>query len=139
MIYRICSRCGKRIPVGTKCKCVDRRYKEEDKHNKRAGNDKIFYHTKEWEKARELCIKLCNGLDLYSLYVLNCIEYGDVVHHIVPLKECGRLRSDQSNLIYLTNSNHQLIEKEYREGNKKEMQDILQKCISKWRGHKESF
>ena len=132
MIYRICSRCGKRIQTDKPCECMNKRYKEEDRHNKRSGNDKSFYHTAEWERARSLCISRCNGIDLYALYILKRIEYGDTVHHIVPLQECNKLRSAPDNLIYLSNRNHQKVELEYRKGNKENMQEILKGCLKRW-------
>lgn len=75
-----------------------------------------FYKTGDWIKARAKCIQDCCGLDLYSLYVHGVIEYGFTVHHIEPINITPELRLTQSNLIYLTESNHQIVHSLYDSG-----------------------
>lgn len=125
-IYKRCFKCNKRIPSGSKCDCTDPRYKEEDKYTK---DDiyKAFYKSTPWEEARERGKRKTAGLDIYSFYVLGIIENGTTVHHIQELKECWERRLDISNLIYLTDSNHQLIHKEYRKG--KQEKEAMQKLL----------
>lgn len=114
MLSKQCPRCGKRIPIGSQCKCVSRlKYKpcKSDKYNSEV---KRFYHTAEWQKARAACIARCHGIDLYSFYVLRKIEYGQTAHHIVPLVEDYSQRLNLDNLIYLTESNHRIIHELYK-------------------------
>ena len=130
-IYKRCSRCGKRLPSGTKCECIKKRHKEYDKYTR----DKVaedFYHSKDWELARDDAISFYTGIDIYSYYVLGAIEYGTTVHHIVPLKDDWSKRADRHNLIYLTDSNHQLMHKAMREGRYKETIELLNKLANKY-------
>ena len=87
-----------------------------------------FYYTPEWHRARTECIRLCCGLDLYSLYVNGAIEYGYTVHHIEPINKRPDLRLTQSNLIYLTESNHKLIHSMYEKGIYQEVAELL-RCL----------
>ncbi len=114
MLSKFCSRCGRKIPIGSgSCKCAAGKQRAPARQGKYTDVDKAFYHTAEWELARDECIRRCFGLDLYSLFVLHRIEYGFTVHHIVPLIDNHSLRKTQSNLIYLTESNHRNIHKLY--------------------------
>lgn len=107
-IYRRCSRCGCRIELGNKCSCVNSRHAEQrrivsgDKENR-------FYFTSEWKKVRQAAIDRYFGLDFYSYYTENIIEFGETVHHIIPLKDDWNKRINKKNLIFLTESNHQRI------------------------------
>lgn len=107
MLYKRCSRCGARIAVGSSCTCVNKRYaaerrQETDKENK-------FYSSAEWKKLRLQAIDYYFALDIYSYYKNNLIEFGETVHHIIPIREDFDKRNDIKNLIFLTESNHQRI------------------------------
>ena len=132
MIYKRCDRCRKRLPPGTKCTCTNQRHKEYDRYARDKKADD-FYHSRQWDKAREDAIAYYNGMDIYSYYILNKIEYGDTVHHIVPLKEDWSKRADKDNLIYLTESNHQQIHKAMREGQHDEIIKLLQGAAERYR------
>lgn len=114
-IYKRCSKCNKRIESGTICTCVSKRYREEDKYTKDDGY-KRFYSSKSWKQVREQAISLYNGIDIYSLYVHGHIEFATTVHHIIPLREDWTRRLDNSNLIPLTDSNHQVVHDLMRKG-----------------------
>lgn len=138
-IYKRCSRCGNRIPSGTKCPCIieieANRKKARDKAYDANSRDKkatAFYLSDEWEIAREDAKAHYAGIDIYSYYVLNKIEYGHTVHHIIPLKDCWEKRTDKHNLIYLTESNHQLLHKAMREGKYQETITLLQELVEKY-------
>lgn len=138
-IYKRCSRCGNRIPSGTKCPCIieieKQRKKARDKYYDDNVRDKVaddFYHSKEWEIARDDAIAHYVGMDIYSYYILGKIEYGHTVHHIVPLKDAWDKRINRNNLIYLTESNHQLIHKAMREGKYHETIQMLQDLIIRY-------
>lgn len=106
-LYKRCSRCGKRIAVGCSCTCT-RKYSTEqwqavsDKENK-------FYSSQEWKKLRQQAIDYFFALDIYSYYKYDIIEFGETVHHIIPICEDFNKRNDIKNLIFLTESNHQCI------------------------------
>ena len=133
-IYKRCSRCGKRILAGTICGCQKRRYREEDKYTK-DDKYKLFYKSRSWNRARDIAIDFYGGLDIYSLYILGRMEYGQTVHHIVPLKECWERRTDVSNLIYLTESNHQIIHNIMIQGEtqKQEVLSLLFSLVERYR------
>lgn len=112
MIYTQCPRCRKRIAVGTQCSCYERTRRAKGKGN-RLDQDS-FYRSQEWRAVRSEAIAKTYGLDIYSLYIENKIEYGFTVHHIVPLEEDYRKRAEQSNLIYLSESHHRQIHEMYK-------------------------
>lgn len=132
-IYKRCTRCNKRLLTGTKCDCYNPRYKEEDKY-KKGDQYSDFYNTGDWKVMREKTKHKTAGMDIYSYYILGIIEYGTTAHHIQELKENWSRRLDISNLIYLTDSNHQLIHKEYRKGRqeKKAMQTLLYDLLERY-------
>jgi len=106
-----------------KCKCENKRYKEEDKFRKDT-KEKKFYSSAVWRRKREEVIGKFYGLDIYSYYKYKRIEYGDTVHHIRPLKEDWENRLNINNLIYLTNANHQNIHAVMERGTK-EKEEII--------------
>lgn len=130
-IYKRCGRCGKRLPSGTKCECLKERHREYDKYTRDKVTD-AFYHSDEWELAREDAKAYYTGIDIYSYYVLDKLEYGQTVHHIIPLRDDWSKRVDKRNLIYLTESNHQLIHKAMREGRYNEMIELLSRLVEKY-------
>ena len=132
-IYKRCPRCGKRIPSGSRCSCKDRRYREEDKYTK-DSREKRFYKTSAWTAVRQSVMDRCNGLDLYSLCVLGQVECGEVVHHIIELKEDWERRLDLDNLIYLTEQNHQRIHEAMRKSPeaKREIQALLSTLYARY-------
>jgi len=135
-IYKRCSRCGSRLPSGTKCECAKNAEKQRQREydlNKRDKKADQFYHSDEWGLAREDTIAYYAGIDIYSYYVLNSIEYGSIVHHIIPLKDDWSKRSDKSNLIYLTDINHGLIHKAMRNGEYVETINLLCKLVERYR------
>lgn len=114
MISKRCIYCGKRVPVGKRCSCIPPRKYKPSGSGKYSAEVKRFYQTAAWEKARERCIAECCGLDIYSLFANNRIEYGRTVHHIVPIIDDYSLRLSPDNLIYLTESNHRIIHELYK-------------------------
>ena len=132
-IYKRCDRCGKRLPTGTKCECSKKRYKHESIY----VDSKIesFYLSKEWRKKRERMIDVYHQLDIYDLYINDVISYGRTMHHIVPLKDDWNKRLEDTNLIYLTDSNHQNLHDLMRksEEDKKRVVSILQGLVLRFR------
>lgn len=113
MLSKICSYCGKRIPIVSSCTCMVKLKNKAQKHYKYNDDVKKFYSTKGWDNTREQCISECYGIDFYSFFVLNQIEYGEVVHHIIPIVDDYSKRLNIDNLIYLTERNHKLIHSLY--------------------------
>lgn len=113
MLSKRCEHCGKRIPVGKMCACMSKQRYKSSGADKYTQETKQFYLTSEWQKARELCISRCYGIDLCSFYTYGAIEYGQTVHHIIPLIDDYSKRLDINNLIYLTESNHRIIHEMY--------------------------
>ena len=117
MLTKYCDRCHKKLRIGEKCSCLYL-------HDHKVCMDDDFYKTSEWRKARDECIRLCCGLDLYSLYN-GKIEYGYTVHHIRPVNLVPNLKLVQSNLIYLTESNHKFIHSMYEHGKYEKTAELL--------------
>ena len=86
MIYKRCSRCGKRIPSGSRCDCGKLRHKEYDKY-KRDQKSKKYYDSGEWEQIRSEVLEIDGGIDVYLFMTEGRVELADTVHHIIPLRD----------------------------------------------------
>ena len=141
MIYKRCSICGKRIPTGTQCECVEKirkaRQKDYDK-NKRNRKNAAFYHSQEWIRTRDYIMSLYDGIDVYMLCKIGEVVKADVVHHIVPLEEDYDLRVTTDNLIPLSHVSHNAIHEMYNrsEEEKAEVQAILKVFMHQYRSGK---
>lgn len=132
-LYKRCSCCGKRIPAGSKCECIRKRYKKyrESRTDKKENS---FYASKEWRVKVAKIKDLVKGIDLYSYYELGITEEGRTVHHIVELKEDWSKRLDDENLILLTDSNHRKIHNMMMksEEDKRKIQKRLREIVKKF-------
>lgn len=119
-LKKTCPKCGKSIDYSMQmCDECSQKVKSEKtdsngQYNKTRYNDDNkqytkFYKTKEWRMVAYTVKVHYKGLDIYGYYMLCTIEYGYIVHHIIPLRDCWDKRYDISNLIYLSNSNHNTI------------------------------
>lgn len=136
-IYKRCGRCGKRIPSGTTCPCVKEYKKSKDKDydkNRRNKERDSFYHSREWKRAREDCIRRHIGIDLYLYYEEGKIVPAEMAHHIETVEEAYCKRVDQNNLIPLSDKTHAQIHKWMKEGREQErkVQAILKGFLRKW-------
>ena len=102
-----------------------------DKEQKKYHN---FYCSKDWIRTRDSVIAKCYGIDTVEYYRTGKVVQGFTVHHIVELSVDYEQRLDTDNLLYIGESNHQYIHREYNKGirEKKAMQTML-------RGIKEKF
>ncbi len=131
-IYKRCSRCGNRLPSGSRCECLKLRHKEYDRYSrdKKADN---FYHSIEWELTREVALLLDKGIDAYLYMTSGQVVLADMVHHIEPLKDNWVRRCDIDNLISLSNDTHSIIEAMYKkdkEGTMKLLHEMLKEYRS---------
>ena len=80
-------------------------------------------------------IDVYHQLDIYDLYINDVISYGRTMHHIVPLKDDWNKRLEDTNLIYLTDSNHQALHDlmRKREEDKKRVVSTLQGLVLRFR------
>lgn len=69
---------------------------------------------------------------MYSLYHNDTIEYGYTVHHIEPVEVSPQLRLEQSNLIYLSESSHQVVHNLYKNGKYSETVKFLKSIKEKF-------
>ena len=101
--------------------------KDTDRYYNKYQRDKEvqkFYESKAWRRVRNKAMDRYNGLDIYSLFILQKIEFADQVHHIEELKESPNKRLMMDNLIPLTIENHNKIDGMYND-NKKATQLLL--------------
>lgn len=131
MLYKFCSRCGRRIPSGTKCSCIKERYKEYDRYS-RDKRSTDFYHSPEWSRVRAATLEADDYLDVWLYMTEGRIQRADTVHHIIPLKDDWYKRLESSNLISLSHESHSYIEAEYKK-NKTEMQQRLKDMLAEYR------
>lgn len=141
MIYKRCSGCGKKIPSNITCKCQVYNARQRYKEYNTKRNDKEeqkFYRSKEWVKCKELRQIDLLYIDWYEYYTKGNIVQGYTLHHIDELKENKKRALDKSNLIYLTQSNHVRVHKDYLKSDKdkRNTKKILFECL---RRAKEEF
>ena len=94
----------------------------------------IFYNTNDWKRIRDSLIASYYAMDIVEYYRTGLVVNGYTVHHVICLEDNYDLRLNVDNLIYLTESNHQYIHKEYNKGEreKKAMQKILMELKKKF-------
>ena len=133
-IYKRCSRCGKRLPEGTRCSCQKKRHQEYDRYS-RDGKSKKYYNSKEWELARAAALEADGGIDVYVFMTTGQIVLADTAHHIIPLKDDWNKRNDIENLMSLSHDTHSIIEKKYKK-DKDKMQAELKEMLKQFRDMK---
>ena len=136
IIYKICSRCGKRIPEGTTCPCQKIRKAESDKHYDKYQRDQKsteFYKSGVWQLTRQRVLNMDQHLDVYEYMMHGRVVIADTVHHIVPLKEDWNRRLDLSNLMSLNHDTHSTIERDYEKYGSKVMACRLQEILGRYR------
>ena len=124
MLMKLC-KCGRRIAQGQECTC---RHKFYDKQS-RDKSKKKFYGSTKWKKIVEAVRIRANGLYEYQLAVNGAIVIGTTVHHIYTTDERPDLKTDLSNLIFVSAQTHNMIHAEYKRNgeSKSAMQKILWK------------
>lgn len=144
-LKKFCARsgCNQLISIGQRyCTIHQLEYEENQKKRhrkyKQEREDKDIqkiYINKRWEQVREQAKQEQKGLDLYSYFINGKIEYAEIYHHIIEVKEDISRAYDIDNVFGLTESNHQIIHELYKkdEQSKKEMQDLLFKLLARWK------
>lgn len=141
-----CPNCGRTVPVGRKCECfkhaADARTIYRPRRERPSGDNSSgavygsdpMYHSTQWRRLCGEVKERFNHMDIYSWYVLGRLEVGEIVHHVVPIRDDYERRFDIENLIYLTRENHELIHQIYAESDEKKlrMQQELNNLIRKW-------
>lgn len=132
MINRICSRCGRILPIGERCSCQPA-YRRD--YNKFRRDRKIasFRASAEWRRVRAAVIERDNGTDQYVLHTTGALRPGFSVHHILPLStpEGWARRTDPSNLITLSDDTHASIEYRYKTKFKEQLQQELREIVQR--------
>lgn len=124
MINKICSRCGRILPVGERCSCQPA-YRRDYNRFRRDKKVQEFRNSSEWREMRKKIIERDDGTDQYVLHTTGALRPGLSVHHIIPLSECWDLRLDEHNLITLSADTHASIEYRYKTKYKKDIQQEL--------------
>lgn len=124
MINRICSRCGKIVPVGEKCSCQPA-YRRDYNQFRRDKKIKEFRASSAWKETRKRILERDDNTDQYVLYTTGELRPGFSVHHIIPLSERWDLRLDERNLITLSDDTHSSIEYRYKTKFKEQLQQEL--------------
>lgn len=124
MLMRIC-KCGRRVKQGEKCPCQKSRHKLYDE-TRRDDSKREFYHSVQWRKIAQTIKARAKGLDEYQL-AKGVLEVGSTVHHIYPIEERPDLKTNLSNLIFVSAKTHNQIHAEYSKGEqeKRELQKTL--------------
>lgn len=130
MIYKRCSRCGKRIEAGKSCECVKMRHKEYNKYS-RNQEATSFYDSVNWKRMREYIKNKYDGIDVYAYVLFGQVEQATLVHHIVEIEDDKSQALVERNLIPVSVSSHNLIHQAYNESesSKRAMQTTLYECL----------
>lgn len=126
MINKICSRCGRILPVGERCSCQPA-YRRDYNRFRRDKKIQQFRASAEWRAMRQQIIERDNGTDQYVLHTTGELRPGFSVHHILPLStpEGWEARLSMNNLITLSGDTHSSIEYRYKTKHKEDIQREL--------------
>lgn len=124
MINKICSRCGRILPVGERCSCQPA-YRRDYQKFRRDKRIQEFRNSSEWREMRKKIIERDGDTDQYVLHTTGALRPGFSVHHIIPLSERWDLRLDEHNLITLSSDTHASIEYRYKTKHKEDIQQEL--------------
>lgn len=94
--------------------------------------DNKVYESKQYRKARKKVLKAFDNNCLWSLFVDGKIRKTNITHHIVEILEDENKSSDASNLIPLTEDNHNLVHKLYLT-DKFKIQELLRQMINDYK------
>lgn len=132
MINRICSRCGRILPVGERCSCQPA-YRRDYNRFRRDQKIKEFRASAEWRRIRAAVIERDNGTDQYVLHTTGALRPGFSVHHILPLStpEGWEARLSMDNLITLSDDTHSSIEYRYKTKYKDVLQQELREIVQR--------
>lgn len=140
MIYKRCSKCGRRVPTGKKCECLKKIEQARQKYYDKNQRDKrvtAFYNSKEWHTLQKMAVEKFNGLDVLQLYQDHKITPGRIVHHIIPIKEDWSRRLDIHNLILLTDESHYAVHQRMDKGDKSVRKELMQ-LVLRWEREKQA-
>jgi 5-methylcytosine-specific restriction endonuclease McrA len=133
-IKKICSRCGRVVPVGRPCPCAAAAGR--DRHNaynsqQRDKKTQAFYNSRQWRSLSKRVLAI-DGCDVYLYMTKGVLEPADTVHHVIPLADDWSKRLTVSNLMSLTHGTHSAIERLYKQ-NKETMISQLQQMLEAYR------
>lgn len=138
MIYKRCSRCGKRLPAGTRCtECEDKMNRERHSYydsHQRNREHAMIYSSSMWQKTREEVMHRFDGIDVYKFIMKGVVVPASIVHHITPLEDDESLKYRTENCIPVSASSHYEIHRAYDLGgeDKRKMQEVLHFCASEY-------
>ena len=122
VIWKRCSRCGRRVEEGKTCTCrvgVESAQKRTDGIRKQ-------YHTEKWKHYREVALARYAHTDLYALYHDGIIRPADRVHHIIPVLDNPDRFYDMDNYLPCSDaSHHEIHYRMKREGKEKIQQELF--------------
>lgn len=132
MINKICSRCGRILPVGERCSCQPA-YRRDYNRFRRDKKIAAFRASAEWKQTRQLAINRDDGTDQYVLHTTGELRPGFSVHHILPLStpEGWEARLSMDNLITLSDDTHSSIEYRYKTKFKEQLQQELREIVQR--------
>lgn len=129
MIWKRCSRCGRRVEEGKSCTCGAGRRRGE---NRKDGIRKE-YHTAKWQRFRDITLKRYSYQDLYALYHDGEIRAADRVHHIIPVLDNPDGFYDTDNYFPCSDASHQEIHRRYRDEDPDRVQQELRRYLERYR------
>ena len=131
-LMKLCSKCGRSIPVNKKCTCG--KYRESNREYDTRKRDKkayAVYHDRRWPRLIQFVRRLSGGRDLAAFYIFHRLDNGTIVHHIETVQDRPDLAFDVNNLIWVGRKSHDAIHRVYRgsESEKARMQNALKECV----------
>lgn len=113
---------------------IDERKRKQWREYKAGRTDKkeqAFYNSKSWLMTRDYIKGKYNGLCLMCLLEDDKVNYTDIVHHIIEIKEDWNKRLLVDNLVPLCQHHHWYVHTEYNKNkySKQDMQERLLKLL----------
>ena len=123
VIWKRCSRCGRRVEEGKSCPCGAGCRRGEN----RTDGIRKEYHSARWKKIREAVLVSCSHVDPYALYRDGRVIPADRVHHIIPVLSKPEGFYDMANLFPCSEGSHNEIHKRYRHEGEEAVQEELRR------------
>lgn len=140
MLYKVCPTCKEKyehISKDSKCSngCMNKAKSERNSNYDKFSRNKestAFYATGRWKKLTKICRNKFVGLDIYAYYIHNQMVGGSLSHHVIEIAEDKDKAYRLDNLVWLSDSSHKEVHVAYKNGERKEMQKILNDLIKRY-------
>lgn len=133
MIYKRCTRCGKRIEEGKQCACYIKPSKAYKRVYSKPTGIKTEYHKQRWRDIRNAILSSYDNIDVYSLFRYHTIIQADVVHHIESTTDRPDQFYSEDNLIPVSRRSHEEIHYRYKHEDAEKVKEELREMCERFK------